>query len=66
MVIGPSSQTIAGDGVEHRGREKAQADGYEQNVEHGNLTFSARSRSSGTLNHIKVPYGKVGAKIRIS
>jgi hypothetical protein len=61
-----SSHPVAGDGVQHRAGEKAQADGYEQNVEHGNLTFSARSRSSGTLNYIKVPYGKVGAKIRIS
>jgi hypothetical protein len=66
MVIGLSSQTIAGDGVKHRGREKAEADGYEKDVEHGNLTFSSRSRPSDTLNHIKVPYGKLGAKIRIS
>ena len=43
MVIGPSSQTIAGDGVEHRGREKAEADDYEKDVEHGGLIFRART-----------------------
>jgi hypothetical protein len=41
--MGLSSQPIAGDGIQHRAGEKAEADGYEHQVEHGNLTFSARS-----------------------
>jgi hypothetical protein len=34
-----SSKAIAGDGIQHRAGEKAQADDYEQKVEHGYLTF---------------------------
>jgi hypothetical protein len=41
MVMGLSSQTIAGDGIQHRAGEKAQADDYEQKVEHENLSFRA-------------------------
>ena len=34
MIIGISSEALARDGVEHRAAEKAEADNYEQNVEH--------------------------------
>ncbi|HWY60577.1 MAG TPA: hypothetical protein VNW15_01620 [Rhizomicrobium sp.] len=40
-----SSQTVAGDGVEHGGAEKAEADGYEQNVEHEGLISPAWVRA---------------------
>ena len=39
MVIGRSSQPIAGGGIEHRTGEKTEADGYEKDIEHGNLTI---------------------------
>jgi hypothetical protein len=39
MVMRLSSKTIAGDGIQHRAGEKAQADDYEQKVEHGSLSF---------------------------
>jgi len=34
MIIGISSEALAGDGVEHRAGQKAEANKYEQNVEH--------------------------------
>jgi hypothetical protein len=46
MVMRLSSQPIASDGVQHGCGEKAKADGYEQNIEHGNLTFR-RNRACG-------------------
>ena len=41
MVIGLSSQAIAGDGIEHHTGEKTEADGYEKDIEHGNLNVGA-------------------------
>jgi hypothetical protein len=35
MVMSSSSQAIAGDGVQHRSGKEAEANGYKQNVEHG-------------------------------
>lgn len=34
MIMDLSSEPIAGDGVKHRGGQKGEADGYEENVEH--------------------------------
>jgi hypothetical protein len=42
--MGLSSQAIAGDGVQHRACQKSETNGYEHQVEHGNLTISARSQ----------------------
>jgi hypothetical protein len=39
--MGLSSQSLAGGGVQHRAGEEGQADGYEQKVEHGVLSFRA-------------------------
>jgi hypothetical protein len=35
-----SSQSIASDGVKHGAGQKAEADGYEEDVKHGDLVFS--------------------------
>jgi hypothetical protein len=62
-----SSHPVAGDCVEHRAGEKTQADDYEKNIEHEDLTLSgAGSKASNRPGGIKVRYASAEGKIRIS
>jgi len=61
-----SSHPVAGDGVQHGAAKETQADDYEKNVEHEDLTLSgAGSKASNRPGGIKVRYAMAGGKIRI-
>jgi hypothetical protein len=60
MVMGRSSQTIAGDGVQHGAGKKTEANDYEKNVEHGGLIFRARTGLTDRPRRIKVRYAMTG------